>query len=78
MFRPIAAFFQVLTTFLLSELYRICINRVAMLRSHEISTSLRGLGILYITLIARKLSKSDDGRHRPKCVVFTLLINTII
>ena len=26
--------------------------------------------IIYISLIARKLSKSDDGRHRPKNVVF--------
>ena len=25
---------------------------------------------LYITLIARKLSKPDDGRYRPKHVVF--------
>jgi len=36
----------------------------------EISTSPRGLGILYKTLIARKLSKPDDGRYRPKHVVF--------
>ena len=36
----------------------------------EISTSPRGLCILYITLIARKLSKPDDGRYRPKHVVF--------
>ena len=35
----------------------------------EISTSTRGLCILYITLIARKLSKHDDGRSRPKHVV---------
>ena len=34
--------------------------------------------ILYISLIARKLSKPDDGRYRPKHVVFLLLINTII
>jgi len=33
---------------------------------------------LYKTLLARKLSKSEDGRSRPKHVVFTLLINTII
>jgi len=26
--------------------------------------------ILYITIIARKLSKPDDGRYRPKHVVF--------
>jgi len=26
--------------------------------------------ILYITLIARKLPKPDDGRYRPKHVVF--------
>ena len=42
---------QVLTSFLLWELYIICI-----------STSPRGLCILYITLIARKLSKPDNGR----------------
>jgi len=36
----------------------------------EISTSTRGLCILYITLIARKLSEPDDGRYRPKHVVF--------
>ena len=43
-----------------------------------ISTSPRGLGILYKTLLARKLSKPEDGRYRPKHVVFLLLINTII
>ena len=36
----------------------------------QISTSPRGLCILYITLIARKLSKPEDGRYRPKHVVF--------
>ena len=36
----------------------------------EISTSPRDLCILYITLTARKLSKPDDGRCRPKHVVF--------
>jgi len=36
----------------------------------EISTSPRGLGMLYKTLIARKLSKPDDGRYRPKHLVF--------
>jgi len=35
-----------------------------------ISTSPRGLGILYKTLTARKLSEPDDGRYRPKHVVF--------
>jgi len=44
----------------------------------EISTSPRGLGILYKTLLARKLSKPENGRYRPKHVVFPLLINTII
>jgi len=44
----------------------------------EISTSSRVLCILYVTLIGRKLSKPVDGRHRPKHVVFPLLINTII
>jgi len=36
----------------------------------DISTLTRGLCILYINLIARKLSKPDDGRYRPKHVVF--------
>jgi len=36
----------------------------------EISTSPRGLGILYKTLLARKLSEPEDGRYRPKHVVF--------
>jgi len=44
----------------------------------EISTSPHGLGILYKILLARKLSKPEDGRYRPKHVVFPLLINTII
>jgi len=44
----------------------------------KISTSPRGLGILYKTLLARKLSKPEDGCYRPKHVVFLLLINTII
>ena len=30
----------------------------------------RDLGILHKTLIARKFSKRDDGRYRPKHVVF--------
>jgi len=34
-------------------------------------------GILYAPL-ARKLSKPEDGRYRPKHVVFPLLINIII
>ena len=34
--------------------------------------------VLYKTLLARKLSKPEDGRYRPKHVVFPLLINTII
>ena len=41
------------------------INRVAMFRR-----------VLYITLIARKLSKPDDGRYKPKHVVFLLLLKT--
>jgi len=44
----------------------------------EISTSPHSLGILYVILTARKLSKPDDGRYRLKHVVFPLLINTII
>ena len=47
-------------------------------KDDEISTSPRGLGILYKTLLARKLSKLEDGRYMTKHVVFPLLINTII
>jgi len=54
---------QVLTTFLHGDV--------------EISSP-RGLGILYKTVLARKLSKPEDGCYRPKHVVFPLLINTII
>ena len=36
------------------------------------------LGIFCKTLLARKLSKPEDGHYRPKHVVFPLLINTII
>jgi len=36
------------------------------------------LSILYKTFLARKLSKPEDGRYRPKHVVFPLLINTIV
>ena len=35
MFRPIAAIFKVLTTFLLKDFYKLCLNRVVMLRSHH-------------------------------------------
>ena len=38
----------------------------------EISTSPRGLCILYITLKARKLSKPEDGSYRPKHVFFSI------
>jgi len=38
----------------------------------EISLSKSGLGILYKTLLARKLSKPEDGRYRPKHVVFSI------
>jgi len=63
---------QVFKTFLLKEFYIICLNRVVMLRP-------RDLGILYKTLLARKLSKPEDGRYRLKHVVFfPLLINAII
>jgi len=46
--------------------------RKVMMRSEN------GLGILYKTLLARKLSKIEDGRYRPKHVVFPLPIKTII
>jgi len=45
---------------------------------YSYSTSPRGLGVLYKTLLARKLSKPEDGRYMPKHVVFLLLINTTI
>ena len=48
---------QVLTIFLLKD---------------EISTSPHGLGILYNTLLAIKLSKPEDGRYRPKHVIFSI------
>jgi len=50
---------QVLTIFLLKEFYIICLNRVVMLRP-------RGLGILYITLIAKScqnLKMAAIGRN---------------
>ena len=62
---------KVLTTFLLKEFYIICLNRVVMLRPCS-------LDILYDALLARKLSKPEDGCYRPKDVVFPLLTNTII
>jgi len=49
-----------------------------MQNDDEISTSPHGIGILYKTLLARKMSKPEDGCYRPKLVVFLLLINTII
>jgi hypothetical protein len=55
-----------------------CVLLLSMQIDGEISTSPRGLGILYKTLLARKLSKPEDGLYRPKHVVFPLLINTII
>ena len=38
----------------------------------DISTSPRGLDILYKTLLGRKLSKPEDGRCRPKHVVLSI------
>ena len=38
----------------------------------EISTSPCSLDILYKTLLARKLSKPEDGRYRPKHVIFPI------
>jgi len=75
---------QVLTTFLLYDVHKprgdVEISSLSLRAldddddddddDDEISTSPRGLGILYITLIARKLSKPEDGRYRPKLVVF--------
>jgi len=42
------------------------------------SMLLGGLGLLYKTLLARKLSKPEDGCCRPKHVVCPSPINTII
>ena len=36
----------------------------------EISKSIRGLCLSYLTLVARKLSKPEDGRYRTNHVVF--------
>jgi len=47
---------QVLATLLLKEFYIICLKRVVI--------------ILYKALLARKLSKPEDGRYKPKHVVF--------
>ena len=68
MFRPIAAIIIG------------CVCLANACNDDEISTSPSGLGILYMykTLIARKLSKPDNGRYMPKHVVFPLLINAII
>jgi len=41
-------------------------------RGDEFSTSPRGLGVLYKILLARKLSKPEDGRYRPKHVFFSI------
>jgi len=63
-----------LKTFLLKEFY----IYIYIYSIYDISTSPRGLDILYKTLLTRNLSKPEDDRHRPKHVVFPLLINTII
>jgi len=39
---------------------------------HQVPTSPLGLGILYKTLLARKLSKPEDGRYRSKYVVTSI------
>jgi len=44
----------------------------ALKNDDHISISPRGLGILYKTLLARKLPKPEDGRYRPKHVVFSI------
>ena len=44
----------------------------------EISTSPRGLDILYKNLLAERVVKPEDGRYRPKHVVCPMLINTIV
>ena len=47
-------------------------NYKIWLNDDEISTSPRGLGTLYKTLLARKFSEPEDGRYRPKHEVFSL------
>jgi len=54
----------------------VCHPRCVFKLYDETSTSPRGLGILYKTLLARNLSKPEDGRYRPKHVVFFLLLIT--
>jgi len=56
---------------------KLSLTKARKMNDDEISTSTRSLGILYKTLLARKLSKPEDGRYRPQHVVFLLLINTI-
>jgi len=61
----------VLGSLCVGDLVRLGLSRVRVAGCNTgISTSPRGLCILHITLIARKLSKPDDDRHRPKHVVF--------
>ena len=65
---------QVLTTFLLQELHIMCKIRVAPYSKKVVNIVIynvpRRFCTLYVTLIARKLSKPDDGRYTPKHVVF--------
>ena len=49
---------------------KLSLTKAANDNDDEISTWTCGLCMLYVTLIARKLSKPDDGRYRPKHVVF--------
>jgi len=46
-----------------------------MMMAMMISTSPRGLGILYRTLLARKLSKPEDGRYRAETCSFSIANN---
>ena len=82
---------QVLTTFLLKEFY--ILYYIILYKTQVILYNTSGFdnylakrvlyniilyNMIHKTLLARKLSKPEDGRYRPKHVVFPLLINTII
>ena len=64
MFRPIAAIIR------FWQLSRFIYNMHKPHGDVEISSSPRGFCTLCITLVARKFSEPEDGRYRPKHVVF--------
>jgi len=66
LYRPSSGFDNFLATRVIHNMHKLRVND----NDDKISTSTRGLCILYITLIARNLSKTDDGRYKPKHIVF--------